>query len=88
MKKIQNDILISRKKLPDKDKTEEELVNAQIELKTCEQHLRILEKRVEDASDPNRLRLLPGENPSLKELDEKLDKVEVLLYHTKSFSFS
>ncbi len=54
-----------------------ELTSAQAELKSCEQHMRHLEKAVEDSSNPNRTRLLPGVNPTRKELNEKLDKVEV-----------
>lgn len=56
---------------------EAELTISQVDLKTCEEQLRALEKAVEDSSDPARLNLLPGDNPTRKELNDKLDKVEV-----------
>jgi hypothetical protein len=49
-----------------------------VELRQCEQEMRLLERKVEDADDPSRLRLLPGDNPTHAELNQKLDKVEVL----------
>lgn len=77
MRRLQAEMLLNRKKLPEKDQIEEEMLTAQIELKTCEKELRLLEKAVEDANDPDRLRLLPGENPTHNDLTNKMDKVEV-----------
>ena len=54
-----------------------ELTSAKAELKSCEHHMRHLEKAVEDSSDPNRTRILTGVNPTRKELNEKLNRVEV-----------
>ena len=47
------------------------------QLKVCEKELRRLEQAVECASDPSRIRQLPGENPSLNELRDKIEKLEV-----------
>lgn len=47
------------------------------QLKACEEELRRLEQAVECPSDPTRLRLLPGENPSCNELREKIERLEV-----------
>lgn len=55
------------------------MATAQEELKSCEQELRQLEKAVEDSSNPDRLRLLPGKNPTHSDLTAKMDKVEVWL---------
>lgn len=77
MSKFQNDVLVGRKALPEKEKIERELVRAQIDLKACEQHLRELEAAVEDASDPQRLRVLPGDCPSRNELSSKIEQLEV-----------
>lgn len=79
MKRLQNQITLNRDVLPEKEQMMTELVTAQVEFKVCEQELRLLEKAVEDASDPNRLRLLPGENPTRNELSDRLDKVEVVI---------
>lgn len=70
-------MFILHKKLPDKENTAAELDSSKFELKACKQQVRLLETAVEDASDPDRLRLLPGKNPTRSELNEKLDKVEV-----------
>ena len=70
-------MLVGRKALPEKEKVERELVNAQIELKACEQQLRKLEGAVENATNPQRVRLLPGDCPSRNELDSKTEKLEV-----------
>ena len=77
MSKVQNDVLIGRKALPEKEKIERDLVNAQISLKECEERLRDLEAAVENASDPSRLRILPGDSPSRSELTNKIEKLEV-----------
>ena len=77
MSKVQNDVLIGRKALPEKEKIERELVNGQISLKECEERLRALEAAVENASDPSRLRILPGDSPSRNELTNKIEKLEV-----------
>ena len=77
--RLQNEILVSRKTLPLKDKLELDLVNAQIELKMCQERLQGLEEAVECASDPSRLRLLSGENPSCTELTEKVTTLEVII---------
>lgn len=55
------------------------MVSSQEELKRCEREMKALKKAVEDADDPSRLRLLPGDNPTHQELNQKLDKVEVLV---------
>ena len=47
------------------------------QLKVCEKELRQLEQAVECASDPSRIRQLPGENPSLNELRDKIETLEV-----------
>lgn len=41
-----------------------------------------LEKAVECASNPARLRLLPGNNPSLNDLRQKTEALEVSLLTT------
>lgn len=58
-----------------------DLVNAQIQLKSCQERLQQLEQAVECASDPTRIRLLGGDNPSHKELNEKIDALEVSVVH-------
>ena len=80
MSKVQNDVLVGRKALPEKEKVERELVNAQISLKECEQRLRSLEAAVENANDPSRLRILPGDSPSRNELANRIEKLEVGWY--------
>ena len=77
MSKVQNEVLIGRKALPEKEKIERELVNAQISLRQCEERLRALEAAVENASDPSRLRILPGDSPSRNELTNRIEKLEV-----------
>ena len=77
LSKLQNDVLVGRKALPEKDKVERELVNTQISLKECEQTLRALEAAVENANDPQRLRILPGDCPSRNELTNRIEKLEV-----------
>ena len=77
LSQLQNDVLVGRKALPEKEKVERTLVNAQISLKECEQRLRALEAAVEDASDPMRLRILPGDSPSRNELTNRIEKLEV-----------
>ena len=52
-------------------------MTAQIELKEGNTHLSSLERAVECASDPARLRLLPGNNPSLDDLRQKTEALEV-----------
>ncbi len=59
------------------DKIEMDLVIAQIELQNCQETLKELEQSVECASDPARMRLLGGDNPSRKQLNVKLDVLEV-----------
>ena len=61
----------------ERDKLILEVLNARVELKEGDKEVQRLEKAVEDASDFGRLRLLPGDNPTRDELNEKLDKVEV-----------
>ena len=77
LSKLQNDVLVGRKAVPEKEKVERELVNAQISLKECEQMLRSLETAVENANDPQRLRVLPGDCPSRNELTNRIEKLEV-----------
>lgn len=77
LSKLQNDVLVGRKALPEKEKVERDLVNAQISLKECEQSLRALEAAVENANDPTRLRILPGDSPSRNELTNRIEKLEV-----------
>ena len=60
MSKVQNEVLIGRKALPEKEKIE-----------------RDLEAAVENASDPSRLRILPGDSPSRNELTNRIEKLEV-----------
>ena len=59
LSRLNNDVLVNRKLLPEKEKLEQELINAQIELKECEREMREVERAVENANDPSRLRLLP-----------------------------
>lgn len=80
LKRIQSDIVLDRKKLPERDQLVGELVQGQEELRVCELELRQLERAMEDASNPNRLRLLPGPSPTHTSLTTKMDRVEVL-YH-------
>ena len=47
------------------------------QLKQSEERMRALEKAVECASDPARLRMLPGDDPSCSELADKLERIEV-----------
>ena len=77
LSRLQNDVLVGRKALPEKEKVERELERAQIELKGCEQRLRELEAAVENASDPQRLRVLPGDCPSRNEISSKIEQLEV-----------
>ena len=70
---------MGRTKLPERASVEMELLNAREELRVCEAEMRELEKAVEDASNPSRLRLLPGGIPTRDELSEKLEKVEVCI---------
>ena len=87
LKRLQGGIAIYRKKLPEKDKIVVELVKSREELKQCEQEMRQLEKAVEDAEDVSRLRLLPGDNPTHAELNQKIDKVEVsYISHSQGWS--
>ena len=87
MSKVQNDVLVGRKALPEKEKIERELVNAQISLKECEERLRALEAAVENASDPSRLRILPGDSPSRNELTNKIEKLEVCIYRARGVCY-
>ena len=48
-----------------------------LQLKVCEKELRRLEQAVECASDPTRVRQLPGENPSLNKLRDNIERLEV-----------
>ncbi len=59
------------------DNIEMDLINAQIELQNCQKTLKQLGEAVECASDPARLRLLSGDNPSRKQLIVKIDALEV-----------
>ena len=81
--KLQTDVLVGRKALPEKEKVERELVNAQISLKECERQLRTLEAAVENANDPSRLRILPGDSPSRNELTDRIEKLEVSVSLTR-----
>ncbi len=77
LSKLQNDVLVQRKHLPEKGRLESELVASQIELKACEEQLRALEAAVECASDPSRLRLLSGTDPTTREIRDRTEKLEV-----------
>ena len=80
LSRLNNDVLVNRKLLPEKEKLEQELINAQIELKECEREMREVERAVENANDPSRLRLLPGGDPSRNELANKIETLEVCIY--------
>ena len=84
LSRLQNDLLVGRKTLPGKERLEAELVAAQIELKEENTRLSSLERAVECASDPARLRLLPGNNPTLDDLREKIEAMEVSLFTNES----
>ncbi len=77
LSKVQNDVLVKRKREAEKTSFETELVASQIELKACEEQLRALESAVECASDPSRLRLLPGANLTPGEIRERIERLEV-----------
>ena len=49
-------------------------------LQLVEQHnaVRLLEETVADASNPNRIRVLPGSDPTCQELRDKLEVLQVL----------
>lgn len=74
---MENELAVGRTKLPESGSVQMEVLNAREELRVCEEEMRQLEKAVEDASNPSRLRLLPGGVPTREELSEKLEKVEV-----------
>ena len=80
LSRLNNDVLVNRKLLPEKEKLEQELINAQIELKECEREMREVERAVENANDPSRLRLLPGGDPSRNELANKIETLEVYMH--------
>lgn len=75
--RLQNALLVTRKSLPVKEKLEVDLVTGQLELQCCQERLEELGQAVECASDPARLRLLEGDNPSRNELNDKIDALEV-----------
>ncbi len=68
---------MTRKSAPVKDKLEVDLVTGQLELQQCQERLQELGEAVECASDPARLRLLSGDNPSRNQLSDKIDTLEV-----------
>ena len=86
LSRLNNDVLVNRKLLPEKEKLEQELINAQIELKECEREMREVERAVENANDPFRLRLLPGGDPSRNELANKIETLEVYMHIFLSYS--
>ncbi len=75
--RLKDDIYIFRKSLPNKEKLECELQEATSELKQCEKQMRLLEKAVEDPSNPERVNFLQGQDPSRDQLDIKLNQVQV-----------
>ena len=86
LSRLNSDVLVNRKLLPEKEKLEQELINAQIKLKECEREMREVERAVENANDPSRLRLLPGGDPSRNELANKIETLEVYMHIFLSYS--
>ncbi|KAM4748551.1 coiled-coil domain-containing protein 146 [Rhinophrynus dorsalis] len=68
-----------QKNLPNKRALESDLVNLQIQLSQCNDKIIELEKQTEDPEKENRSHLLDGKDPSLQELLEKIEKLELHL---------
>ena len=58
------------------------------QLKNCVEQLHALESAVECASDPSRLRILPGSNPSCGDLRERVEKLEVRSLSIRAGNFN
>ena len=75
--RVKDDIFVFRKNLLNKDKLDGELQQSTRELKACEAEMRLLERAVEDPTNPDRINYLKGDDPSRDQLDGKLNKVQV-----------
>nr|XP_058942873.1 coiled-coil domain-containing protein 146-like [Pocillopora verrucosa] len=72
-------IAVAQKNMPNKRALDNELVTSQIQLVACRERLAQLEKKLEDPSDENRVRLLGGEDPEPEILAKKIEELELRL---------
>lgn len=72
-------IAVAQKNMPNKRALDNELVTSQILLVACRERLAQLEKKLEDPSDENRVRLLGGEDPEPEILAKKIEELELRL---------
>jgi len=70
---------LCRKNIPKIKNLNDELATLQIQLSQCHDRRRALETKVEDSSNPERVRMLGGSDPTPAELQKILENLEILL---------
>lgn len=75
IKDLKRSVDLLRSSVPNKKTLDDELVNLQINLIQCQETLAVLEHKLEDPSNAERVRLLTGNDPSFEDLEEKIDEV-------------
>lgn len=72
---LKRSIDLLKSSLPNKKALDNELTTLQIQLAQCQEYIMDLEHNLEDATNADRIRLLPGNDPSMEELEWKCVEV-------------
>jgi len=70
---------LTRKNAPDLSNLNDELVTLQIQFAQCQDRKRILERKVEDSNNPDRVRMLGGSDPSPADIQSNIENLEIKL---------
>lgn len=73
---LKRSIDLLKSSLPNKKALDNELTTLQIQLAQCQEYIMDLEHNLEDATNADRIRLLPGNDPSMEELEWKCVELE------------